>query len=110
MGMVLVSSNRHRRFQANTETRKVLSFHYLGLRAIAYRIRFTMRQWKAALKWYSPQLTPLGPQAHEVKFVGFPQTLTQFLAGEALQNILEHRFAAAKVNSEMIRLVKIDAW
>ncbi len=58
----------------------------------------------------APQLTPPGPQAHEVKFVGFPQTLTQFLAGEALQNILEHRFAAAKVNSEMVRLVKIDAW
>jgi len=38
LGMVLVSSNKHRRFQANTETRSVL---------------FTMRQWKAALKWYS---------------------------------------------------------
>ena len=53
LGMVLVSSNKHRQFQANTETRSVLSFHYLGLRAIACRIRFTMRQWKAALKWYS---------------------------------------------------------
>ncbi|NDW23280.1 IS4 family transposase [Alteromonas hispanica] len=53
LGMVLVSSNIHRRFQANTEIRSVLSFHYLGLRAIACRIRFTMRQWKAALKWYS---------------------------------------------------------
>ena len=53
LGMVLVSSNKHRRFQANTETRSVLSFHYLGLRAVACRIRFTMRQWKAALKWYS---------------------------------------------------------
>ncbi|MGZ9899138.1 IS4 family transposase [Shewanella gaetbuli] len=52
LGMVLVTSNKHRRFQANTETRSVLSFHYLGLRAIACRIRFTMRQWKAALKWY----------------------------------------------------------
>ena len=53
LGIVLVSSNKHRRFQANTETRSVLSFHYLGLRAVACRIRFTMRQWKAALKWYS---------------------------------------------------------
>ena len=53
LGMMLVSSNKHRRFQANTETRSVLSFHYLGLRAVACRIRFTMRQWKAALKWYS---------------------------------------------------------
>ena len=32
LGIVLVSSNKHRRFQANTETRSVLSFHYLGLR------------------------------------------------------------------------------
>ncbi|MFD3322344.1 hypothetical protein [Alteromonas macleodii] len=53
LGIILVSSNKHRRFQANTETRSVLSFHYLGLRAVACRIRFTMRQWKAALKWYS---------------------------------------------------------
>ncbi|WP_155661506.1 hypothetical protein [Alteromonas macleodii] len=53
LGMVVVSSNKHRRFQANTDTRSVLSFHYLGLRAVACRIRFTMRQWKTALKWYS---------------------------------------------------------
>lgn len=53
LGIVLVTSNKHKRFQANTETKSVLSFHYLGLRAIACRIRFTMRQWKAALKWYS---------------------------------------------------------
>ncbi len=53
LGMVLVSSNKHRRFQANTEKRNVLSFYYLGLRAISCRIRFTMRQWEAALKWYS---------------------------------------------------------
>jgi len=53
LGMVLVTANKHRRFQANTETKPVLSFHYLGLRAIACRVRFTMRQWKAALTWYS---------------------------------------------------------
>lgn len=53
LGMVLVSSNKHRRFQANTETRRTLSFHYLGLRGIACRIRFTIRQWKAALRWCS---------------------------------------------------------
>ena len=53
LGMVLVSSNKHRRFQANTETRRILSFHYLGLRAVACRIRFTMGQLKAALRWSS---------------------------------------------------------
>ena len=53
LGMVLVTANKHRRFQANTETKPVLSFHYLGLRAIACQVRFTMRQWKAALTWYS---------------------------------------------------------
>ena len=53
LGMMLVTSGKHRRFQANTNTKRVLSFHYLGLRAIACRIRFTIRQWKAALEWYS---------------------------------------------------------
>lgn len=53
LGMVLVVSNKHRRFQANTETKSVLSFHYLGLRAIACRLRITKQQWTAALKWYS---------------------------------------------------------
>lgn len=53
LGMVLVVSNKHRRFQANTEAKSVLSFHYLGLRAIACRLQITMRQWKSALKWYS---------------------------------------------------------
>jgi len=53
LGMMLVTSSKHRRFQANTNTKRVLSFHYLGLRAIVCRIRFTIRQWKAALEWYS---------------------------------------------------------
>ena len=75
LGMVLVSSNNNRRFQANTETRKVLSFHYLELRAVACRTRFIVRQWKAALKWYSSIVDGAWTGAHEIKFVGIPQAL-----------------------------------
>lgn len=53
LGMTLVMANKHRRFQANTETKPVLSFHTLGLRALASRIRFTHSQWSRALKWFS---------------------------------------------------------
>ena len=43
-GISAKAYEKHRRFQANTETRNVLSLHYLGLRAVSCRIRFTMRQ------------------------------------------------------------------
>ncbi|RPH20886.1 MAG: hypothetical protein CBB67_004705, partial [Alteromonadaceae bacterium TMED7] len=33
---------KHRRFQANTETKSVLSFHFLGLRAFNTAMRFTL--------------------------------------------------------------------
>ena len=53
LGMTLVIANKHRRFQANTETKRVLSFHTLGLRAMNVRMRFTPSQWQRALTWLS---------------------------------------------------------
>jgi hypothetical protein len=53
LGMVLTIANKHRRFQANTATKQVLSFHTLGLRALAARIRFTPSQWKRTIKWFN---------------------------------------------------------
>jgi len=58
LGMTLVIANKHRRFQANTETKQVLSFHSLGLRALACRMRFTPSQWRRTLKWLD-ELTEL---------------------------------------------------
>ena len=52
LGMVLTIANKHRRFQANTAKKQVLSFHTLGLRALATRIRFTSSQWKRTIKWF----------------------------------------------------------
>jgi hypothetical protein len=51
LGMMLVIANKHRRFQANTETKSVLSFHFLGLRAFNTTMRFTLLQWKKAILW-----------------------------------------------------------
>jgi len=51
LGMTLVTANKHRRFQANTETKQVLSFHTLGLRVFRTRIRLTLSQWKRTIKW-----------------------------------------------------------
>jgi transposase len=51
LGMLLVVSNKHRRFQANTETKSVLSFHFLGLRAFNTSMRFTLHQWKKTIRW-----------------------------------------------------------
>ena len=51
LGMLLVISNKHRRFQANTETKSVLSFHFLGLRAFNTAMRFTLYQWKKTIRW-----------------------------------------------------------
>jgi hypothetical protein len=53
LGMVLTIANKHRRFQANTATKQVLSFHTLGLRALATRIRFTSSQWKRTINWFN---------------------------------------------------------
>jgi len=52
LGMVLTITNKHRRFQANTATKQVLSFHTLGLRALAARMRFTQSQWKRAINLF----------------------------------------------------------
>ena len=41
LGIVLVVSNKYRRFQTNTETQSVLSFHYLRISANACQLRFT---------------------------------------------------------------------
>lgn len=51
LGMALVIAKKHRRFQANTEIKQVLSFHTLGLRAWACRTRFTLSQWKRTINW-----------------------------------------------------------
>merc|ERR1712023_514734 len=51
LGMLLVVSNKHRRFQANTETKSVLSFHFLGLRAFNTSMQFTLHQWKKTIRW-----------------------------------------------------------
>lgn len=51
LGMMLVISNKHRRFQANTETKTVLYFHFFGLRAFTTAIRFTLYQWKKTIHW-----------------------------------------------------------
>lgn len=51
LGMGLVIANKHRRFQANTETKQVLSFHTLGIRAFHNRIRLTPSQWQRTLNW-----------------------------------------------------------
>lgn len=51
LGMTLIIANKHRRFQANTNTKPVLSFHYLGLRAWNVRIRFTASQWRRTINW-----------------------------------------------------------
>jgi hypothetical protein len=51
LGMTLVIANKHKRFQANTATHSVLSFHYLGIRAWRARMRFTASQFQRTIKW-----------------------------------------------------------
>lgn len=51
LGIALTIANKHRRFQANTKRTQALSFHTLGLRALATRTRITQSQWKRTLKW-----------------------------------------------------------
>jgi hypothetical protein len=51
LGMTLVIAKKHRRFQANTLTKQVLSFHSLGLRAFQTRMRFTLSQFKRTINW-----------------------------------------------------------
>ncbi|GAA0367724.1 hypothetical protein GCM10009092_35060 [Bowmanella denitrificans] len=53
LGWVVHISGHHRRFQANTKRLPVLSFHTLGLRAWATRMRFTASQWKRAIKQFT---------------------------------------------------------
>lgn len=48
-GLTLVETGNHRRFQANTLKKRVLSFHSLGLRGWRQRIQFTQVHWRAAL-------------------------------------------------------------
>ena len=50
LGVGITVAKKHRQFQANTEREKrVLSFHTLGLRAIAKRMKLTIKQWREAL-------------------------------------------------------------
>ena len=56
LGIVLTITNKHRRFQANSATKQVLSFHILGLRALAVRMRFTYSQWKRAINLFNASL------------------------------------------------------
>ncbi|CUS47360.1 Transposase DDE domain-containing protein [Idiomarinaceae bacterium HL-53] len=51
MGMAVNVANIHRRFQANTSSFQVLSFHTLGLRALATGVKITRRQWSQTLIW-----------------------------------------------------------
>jgi len=51
LGVGVTVAQRHWQFQANTEREKrVLSFHTLGLRAIAKRIKLTIKEWRNTLK------------------------------------------------------------
>lgn len=51
LGMSLVVSGKHRRFQANTERKQVLSFHTLGLRAYMKKTEIYKQEFKQALQW-----------------------------------------------------------
>ena len=48
-GLSLTESGQHRRFQANTLKRRVLSFHTLGLRAWRQQTQFSQDHWRAAM-------------------------------------------------------------
>lgn len=51
LGVGVTVAKKHWQFQANTEREKrVLSFHTLGLRAIAKRVKLTVKQWRNTLK------------------------------------------------------------
>lgn len=50
LGVGVIIAKKHWQFQANTERkRRVLSFHTLGLRAIAKRVTLTIKQWRETL-------------------------------------------------------------
>lgn len=51
MGVTVTVANKHRQFQANScRDKRVLSFHSLGLRAIARRMIFTAEQWQNTVR------------------------------------------------------------
>ncbi|MAD74349.1 MAG: transposase, partial [Rheinheimera sp.] len=51
LGVGLTIANQQRRFQANSyRDRRVLSFHSLGLRAVAKQVMFTTAQWRNTLR------------------------------------------------------------
>lgn len=51
IGVGVTVANKHRQFQANSDyDKRVLSFHSLGLRAIAKRMIFTAEQWHHTLR------------------------------------------------------------
>ncbi|SNY61148.1 transposase, IS4 family [Arsukibacterium tuosuense] len=51
LGVGVTVAKKHWQFQANTQREKrVLSFHTLGLRAIAKRLKLTAKQWRDTLK------------------------------------------------------------
>ena len=51
LGVGLTVANQQRRFQANSyRDKRVLSFHTLGLRAVAKQVMFTTTQWRSTLR------------------------------------------------------------
>lgn len=51
IGMAVTTAGLHRRFQANTKTSQALSFHTLGLRALAVGLKMQRRHWRQTILW-----------------------------------------------------------
>lgn len=64
LGITLVIANKHRRFQANTDPKQTLSFHTLGLRALACKMRLTQSQFRRAIKWLDEQVDTAWLRGH----------------------------------------------
>ena len=78
IGLAILMAGLHRRYQANTvKTRRVLSFHYLGLRGFVDK-RFTLlcEQYEAAVLNLR---TIIADNFNGCIFVGIPQTLPPFI-------------------------------
>lgn len=60
LGIAVFIAKKHRRFQANTQKAPALSFHSLGFRALANKIRFTHSQWRRTIEWFNANTGQLG--------------------------------------------------
>lgn len=58
IGWTVVTANKHRRYQANTtKTKRVLSFHFVGLRAfVDNKLRLSLRDWQTAMEQFKATL------------------------------------------------------